>query len=520
MLPNDEQPAPVIREPSSSDESSGMESTEYDLVVLGAGAVGENVADRAVRGGLSAVLVENELVGGECSYWACMPSKALLRSAQALRAAQQVSGARQAVTGELDVQAVLARRDSFASNWSDEGQVRWVAGAGISLARGHGRITGPKQVTVAAPDGRTEVLTARHAVVVSTGSDALIPDIDGLRDARPWTSREATSAKTVPGSLAIIGGGVVGVEMATAYAGFGTAVTLISLGALLQGMEPFAGEGVARALREQGVTVLLDTQTTRVTRDENGVTVETEGGPTITAEELLVATGRRPRTRDIGLETIGLVPGGWIETDDTMLVRGFDWLYAVGDVNRRALLTHQGKYQARAAGDVISARAAGVPVSDTPWGTHVATADHEAVPQVTFTDPEVASVGLTSEAARRAGYDIRVVDYEMGRVAGASVRADDYAGTARMVVDEKRQVLLGVTFVGPDVSELLHAATIAIVGEVPLDRLWHAVPAYPTVSEIWLRLLEAYGRPTDRSAGAVGDGLVPGPGTPDSPTGR
>ncbi|MEV4625612.1 NAD(P)/FAD-dependent oxidoreductase [Micromonospora sp. NPDC049523] len=473
-----------------------METTEYDVIVLGAGAVGENVADRAVRGGLRAVLVEHELVGGECSYWACMPSKALLRPAQALRAARQVAGAAQAVTGELDVSAVLARRDSFTSNWSDEGQVEWVEGAGISLVRGHGRITGPKTVTVTDPDGRETLLTARHAVVVSTGSDPMVPDIEGLAAADPWTSREATSAKTVPASLAIIGGGVVGVEMATAYAGFGTQVTLISRSGLLEGMEPFAGEAVTKALRDQGVTVLLDTTTARVSRGEDGVTVETGDGTTVTARELLVATGRKPRTGDIGLDTIGLTPGDWIETDDTMLVPGFDWLYAVGDVNRRALLTHQGKYQARAAGDVISARADGRPVSDGPWGVHVATADHAAVPQVTFSDPEVASVGLTADAARRAGYDIRVVDYDMGRVAGASVYADGYAGTARMVVDVKREVVLGVTFVGPDVSELLQAATIAVVGEVPLGRLWHAVPAYPTVNEIWLRLLETYGRPS------------------------
>ncbi|WP_329107480.1 NAD(P)/FAD-dependent oxidoreductase [Micromonospora sp. NBC_01699] len=471
-----------------------MESAEYDLIVLGAGAVGENVADRAVQGGLRAVLVEHELVGGDCSYWACMPSKALLRSAQALRAARQVPGAAQAVTGELDVPAVLARRDTVASNWSDEGQVQWVEGAGISLVRGHGRITGPKQVTVTAPDGRASVLTARHAVAVCTGSDAYLPEVAGLADARPWTSREATSAETVPASLVIVGGGVVGVEMATAYAGFGTTVTLISRGGLLRGMEPFAGEAVAKALRERGVTVLLDTRLARVTREEDGVTVETEGGPTVTARELLVATGRTPRTGDIGLDTIGLTPGDWIGTDDTMLVPGFDWLYAVGDVNHRALLTHQGKYQARAAGDVISARATGSGVSDAPWGAHVATADHRAVPQVTFSDPEVAAVGLTASAAREAGYDVRVVDYDMGRVAGASVYADGYAGTARMVVDTRREVVLGVTFVGPDVAELLHAATIAIVGEVPLDRLWHAVPAYPTVSEIWLRLLETYGR--------------------------
>ncbi|AGZ41834.1 pyridine nucleotide-disulfide oxidoreductase dimerization subunit [Actinoplanes friuliensis DSM 7358] len=462
--------------------------------MLGAGPVGENVADRAVRGGLTVVLVEKELVGGECTYWACMPSKALLRPAQAVRAARQVAGAAQAVTGGLDVQAVLDRRDSFTSNWKDDGQVAWVEGAGISLIRGQGRLTGVREVTVTAADGTTTVLTARHAVAVATGSDALVPDIEGLRDADPWTSREATSAKEVPASLAIIGGGVVATEMATAYLSLGSTVTLISRSGLLAGMEPFAGEAVAEALRKQGATVLLDTETTRVTRTGEEVAIETSGGTTVTAAEVLVATGRTPRTRDIGLDVVGLKPGDWISTDDTMRVEGFDWLYAAGDVTHRALLTHQGKYQARAAGDVIAARAQGTPVSDAPWGKHVATADHSAVPQVTFTDPEVASVGLTAAAAQKAGIRVRVVDYEIGQVAGASVHADGYQGKARMVVDEDRQVVAGVTFVGPDVSELLQAATIAVAGEVPIARLWHAVPAYPTISEIWLRLLETYGR--------------------------
>lgn len=473
-----------------------MEPAAYDVIVLGGGAVGENVADRAVQGGLTAIIVESELVGGECSYWACMPSKALLRSAQVLRAAQRVPGAAQAVTGKLDVQAVLARRDEFTSHWSDAGQVGWLESAGISLARGHGRISGPKEVTVTADDGSKTVLTAQHAVVVATGSDALVPNIPGLHEANPWTSREATSAKSVPASLAIIGGGVVATEMATAYASFGTAVTVIARSGLLEGMEPFAGEQVATGLREQGATVLLNTQTTRVSRTENAVTIELGDGSSVTAEEVLVATGRTPRTGDVGLEAVGLSPGSWLETDDTLLVKGFDWLYAVGDVTHRALLTHQGKYQARAAGDVIAARASGRAVSAAPWGTHVATADHQAVPQVTFTEPEVASIGLTAAAAEAAGYRIRVVDYEIGRVAGASVRADGYKGTARMVVDEQRQVILGVTFVGADVGDLLQAATVAVVGEVPLDRLWHAVPAYPTINEIWLRLLETYGRPT------------------------
>jgi pyruvate/2-oxoglutarate dehydrogenase complex dihydrolipoamide dehydrogenase (E3) component len=473
-----------------------MTSREYDLIVIGAGAVGENIADRAVQGGLSAVLVESELVGGECSYWACMPSKTLLRSGIALRAAKKLEGTKQAVTGDLDVAAVFARRNSFTHDWDDTSQVDWVAGAGIDLVRGHARFTAPKEVSVTGDDGSVTVLTATHAVAVSIGSDALLPAIPGLADVSPWTSRDATSAQKAPGSLAIIGGGVVAVEMATAYASFGTKVTVIARSALLAGQEPFAGEMVADALRELGATLKLGAQTTSAARTAEGVVLTLDDGSRVTADEVLVATGRVPRTSDVGFETIGLTPGDWIETDDTLLVKGYDWLYAVGDVNHRALLTHQGKYQARAAGDVIAARALGKDVDDARWGAHVATADHEAVPQVTFSDPEVASVGLTAAAAEKAGYETRVVDYDLGWVAGASLQADGYAGKARMVVDEKRKVILGVTFVGQDVSEMIQAATIAIVGEVPLDRLWHAVPAYPTMNEIWLRLLETYGRPT------------------------
>ena len=466
----------------------------YDVVIIGGGAVAENVADRAVQGGLTAVLVESELVGGECSYWACMPSKALIRSGLALRAAQRVGGTREAVTGGLDVAAVFARRNGFTHDWNDQSQVDWVDGAGISLVRGHGRITGVKEVTVTAADGSTSVLTATHAVVVSTGSDPLLPDIPGLLDANPWTPRDATSAQTAPASLAIIGGGVVAVEMATAYASFGTAVTIIARSGLLQGQEDIAADAVTKGLRGLGVEIRHGSPT-KVERSEDGTALHL-GDEVVLAEEVLVATGRVPRTTDIGLEAVGLTPGDWLAVDDTLLVKGFDWLYATGDVNHRVLLTHQGKYQARAAGDVIVARALGGTVDDSPWGTHVATADHEAVPQVTFAEPEVASAGLTSEAARKAGYDIRVVAYNLGWVAGASLQADGYEGAARMVVDEKRGVILGVTFVGQDVAELIHAATIAIVGEVPIERLWHAVPAYPTMNEVWLRLLETYGRPT------------------------
>ncbi len=465
----------------------------FDVVIVGAGAVAENVADRVVQGGLTAVLIESELVGGECSYWACMPSKALIRSGMALRAAQRLAGSAQAVTGSLDVAAVLARRNSFVHDWDDSSQVNWVEQTGIALRRGHARLTGVKRVEVTAPDGSTIELAATHAVVVAVGSDPLLPDIPGLVDANPWTPRDATSAQVAPTSLAIIGGGVVAVEMATAYASFGTAVTIFARSGLLAGQEDFAGELVAAGLTELGVDIRRASPTS-VERSARGVAVRA-GADEVVAEQVLVATGRVPRTSDIGLESIGLTPGDWITVDDTLRAPGTDWLYAVGDVNHRALLTHQGKYQARAAGDVIAARALGKPVDDAPWGVHVATADASAVPQVTFSEPEVASVGVTSHAARAAGRNIRVVDYEIGWTAGGSLQADGYSGTARMVVDEDRAVVIGVTFVGQDVSELLHAATIAIVGEIPINRLWHAVPAYPTMNEIWLRLLEAYGRP-------------------------
>ncbi|MEU8407743.1 NAD(P)/FAD-dependent oxidoreductase [Micromonospora sp. NPDC048842] len=479
-----------------------MDNATYDVIVIGAGPVGENVADRVVQGGLTAAIVERELVGGECSYWACMPTKALLRSQTALRAARQLPGAREAVTGELDAAAVLRRRDDFASHWKDDGQVSWLNSAGIALYRGQGRIGADRIVEVTGANGVTTSLTARHAVVIATGSSALVPDIAGLREAAPWTSREAAAASEVPGRLAIIGGGVVATEMATAYAGLGSAVTVLVRDGVLTAAEPFVGERVTQSLREAGVSVHLGAEVTSVNRDGDGtVHITLTDGEQVEADEILVAIGRTPNTHDVGLDRIGLKPGAWLTVDDTLRVvdgagglTGDGWLYAAGDVNRRVLLTHQGKYQARAVGDVIVARARGEAADDRPWGRHVATADERAVPQVVFTDPEVASVGLTAAAAEAAGLRIRVVDYDLAAVAGAALHADGYQGQARMVVDEDRRVIVGLTLVGPDVAELIHAATIAIVGEVPLERLWHAVPAYPTVSEVWLRLLEAYGR--------------------------
>ncbi|MET8953044.1 dihydrolipoyl dehydrogenase family protein [Streptomyces sp. NPDC004393] len=469
------------------------ESIAYDVVVLGAGPVGENVADRTRAAGLSTAIVESELVGGECSYWACMPSKALLRPVIARADARRVPGLAHLAQGHLDVPAVLAHRDYEASDWKDDGQVAWLNGVGADLYRGQGRLAGPRKVTVSGPDGE-QVLTARHAVAVCTGSGALLPDLPGIAEVRPWTSREATSAKAAPARLVVVGGGVVAAEMATAWRALGSQVTMLVRGkGLLSRMEPFAGELVAEALAESGVDVRTGTSVESVRREGDTVVVVTDGGDRIEADEILFATGRTPRTEDIGLETVGLEPGSWLSVDDSMRVTGSEWLYAVGDVNHRALLTHQGKYQARIAGAAIGARAAGVPLLETDaWGAHSATADHAAVPQVVFTDPEAAAVGLSLAEAEQAGRRVRGVDVELTSVAGAGLYADGYRGRARMVVDLDSETLLGVTFVGPAVGELIHSATIAVAGEVPIDRLWHAVPSYPTISEVWLRLLEAY----------------------------
>lgn len=464
-----------------------MDTQEFDVVVIGAGPVGENVADYAHARGITVAIIESELVGGECSYWACMPSKALLRSGHALRAARRLAGAREAV-GTIDAAAVLARRDTFTSHWTDDGQASWLASAGIDLIRGHGRLVGPRQVQVG------DRVYAARAVALATGSTPVLPPIPGLADAAPWGTREATSADHVPDRLIVIGGGVAGTEMAYAFSSLGSQVTMLSRGRLLAREESFAGEIVAEALRADGVDVRTGTSPKRVERGRDGVvTVTLEDGTTIHAEELLVSTGRRPHTDGLGLETVGL--DAKLVVDETLRVEGCDWLYAVGDVNGRALLTHQGKYQARAAGEAIAARLRGDAVDDAPWGRHVASADHAAVPRVIFSDPEVAAVGHTEGAAREAGLTVRVTEYDLGSVAGASLHADGYAGRAKLVVDQDRKTLVGATFVGQDTADLVHAATVAIVGEVSIDRLWHAVPAYPTISEVWLRLLEAYGRP-------------------------
>ncbi|GAB3078798.1 dihydrolipoyl dehydrogenase family protein [Pedococcus soli] len=471
--------------------SSEQQPLEFDVVVIGAGPVGENVADRAHKAGLTVAIVEKHLVGGECSFYACSPSKALLRPIHATRASQRVQGSDGA---HLDPQGVLDRRDSWINHLDDSGQVGWLDHVGITLLRGEGRLTGSKALEV---DGRE--VRARHAVVLATGTTPAMPPIPGLREAKPWTNREATTTRRIPERLAVLGGGVVACELAQVFQALGSAVTVVEQAPGLLGRnEEFAGTAVEEALRRDGVDVRTGTKAEEVSRlgPTGEVTVHLEGGGTVVADELLVAVGRTPATHGLGLDSVGaeLTEAGYVSVTERMEVEGLSdeapWLYAVGDVNGIALLTHMGKYQARACGDLIGARAAGREPDagkTTPW------ADDLGSPQVVFTDPEVAAAGLTEAQARERGLNIRVVDLPMDKASGSGLQAEGYQGQARIVVDEDAGVLVGATFVGQDVAELIHPATVAIVGKVPLTTLWHAVPSYPTMSEIWLRLLEEYG---------------------------
>ena len=465
-------------------------SDEFDVIVVGAGPPGENAAGRCADGGLSVAIVEERLVGGECTFYGCIPSKTLIRPGDALAAARRVPGAAEAVTGSIDVGAALAQRDYMTSSWSDRTQTPWLRMKDIQLVRGHGRLAGERTVEVTEAEGEAaRRLTAGRAVVMACGSTAFLPPVEGLAEAAPWDNRDATSVKEIPRRFLVLGGGAVGAELAQCFGRLGSEeVTVLEGGPrLLAWEEPFAGEEVRAAFESEGIRVVTRARVNRVHREapDRPVTATVEDGRSFEADELLVAVGRRPRTWDVGLETVGLegLRGKYLDVDDRLRVKGSsgDWLYAVGDCNGMALLTHMGKYQGRIAGDVILGRDAVDRVGRT-W-----------VPRVTFTDPQVAAVGLTEGKARERGIDVRTVSAGVGEVAGAYTRGIGISGTGFLVVDEERRVIVGATFTGPDVQEMLQAATVAVVSGVAIDALWHAVPAFPTVSEIWLRLLEAYG---------------------------
>jgi pyruvate/2-oxoglutarate dehydrogenase complex dihydrolipoamide dehydrogenase (E3) component len=463
---------------------------------------------------LQALLIESELVGGECPNWACVPSKALLRPADTLQATAAVGGAREIAKSGLqslatkygagtksivDLEGTWTRRDFFTKHWNDTAAITLMEKSGVDVCRGFGRIVGVKRVGVK-PYGEEEIeLEAKHAVVVSTGSEPVMPNIPGLLDAKPWIPREAVSAAHVPEHLLIVGGGPVGTELATAYKQLGSEVTLVTgTPRILPKFEPEASKRVLASLEKSGVKVILAAHVTNVKRDGATVTASLSTGTDIQGSEILVAAGRKARTTGLNLESIGLPGNGvTLSVDDTMLVTGIqqNWLYAIGDTNGLAPLTHIGKYQGKIGGDSIVARAKDTmeeKPSTQPFSKLSNRASQLATPQVTFSDPQVASVGMTLKAAREAGLKVREAATKMAGP-GTFLHAEGYDGWAQWVVEEGTGRLVGATFVGRDVVDLLHASTVAIVGKMKVEQLWHAIPSFPTMSETYTSLLEACG---------------------------
>jgi pyruvate/2-oxoglutarate dehydrogenase complex dihydrolipoamide dehydrogenase (E3) component len=453
----------------------------FDVVVLGAGPAGEVAAGRLAEHGLKIAIVEDRLVGGECSFWACMPSKALLRPYEALAEVKRIPGAAEAVTGELDVAAVLARRDEIIHGLDDDAQLPWLEDRKIELIRGRGRLVGERRVRVG-----DEEIEARRAVFLAGGSLPAMPPIPGVDSIDgAWTNREATLAKEIPARMVILGGGVVGVEMSQAFQTLGSQVTLVE-GArrLIPNEEEFACIQLTESLRERGVDIRTAQKAERVEQAADGtVTVATSDGGSAVGDVVLVALGRKPATHDLGVETVGLEPGETIGVDAHMRVPGHEWLYAIGDINGRSLFTHMGKYQARISADHLLGHDRAL--------SHGA--DGPLSPRVIFTEPQVAAVGHTTESAQQAGLLVDAYQTSTSGSAGGSFYGRNAPGTTQWIVDRERHIIVGCTITGAEIADFLHAATIAIVGEMPLTRLRHAVPAFPTRSEIWLQLLEKAG---------------------------
>ncbi|OBI27635.1 pyridine nucleotide-disulfide oxidoreductase [Mycobacterium sp. E1386] len=468
-------------------------SKQFDVIVLGGGVGGVAAVRKLASVGLSVALVENRLVGGECHYWGCNPSKTLLRPIEVFNLARAVPGVREAVTGkELDIAAVFAKRDELIEHLSDLERTASLQQAGVAVFHGFGRLSGERTVRVAYTLGDTTeaVLTARHAVVLATGTRPNVPEIPGLAQARPWTNRELTTMTRVPPRALVVGGGPVAVEFATILSGLGSAVTLlVRESTLVCSCEPEARDLVAQSLRSNGVNIYFETQLSAVARPvADGPVTATFLGRTIEIDEVVLAAGRRNNTDEIGLETVGLAAGETVCVNDHLQavdVTG-DWLYALGDTTGRARLSHISTYHGRLVAEIIAVRAAGRELSDN----ELTARDAGSLAQVIHTDPQVAWVGRTESQARAEGFAVRTrTACYPGAVSFLALYRDGFHGWAKLVINDETNTLLGATFVGPQFSELVQAATLAVVAKIPVSLLRHAVAPHPTVNQVWDPLL-------------------------------
>lgn len=449
-------------------------TTSCDVVVIGLGPGGEALASRLAGEGLDVVAVESGLVGGECPYWGCIPSKMFIRAAGTLAEARRVAQVAGSATVEPDFGMVARRiREEATDDWDDTVAAQRLEGAGARLVRGHGRLAGPRVVEVDLTGGGTERFEAARGVVLNPGTVASVPPIEGLAGTPLWTNHEALEATELPASLTVIGGGPIGLELAQAFARFGSDVTVLEVGPRILGPEePEASAVLQEALEADGVHVLDDVSIASVSHGSDGFAVTLGDGRVVRTEKLLVAAGRTPRIRDIGLETVGLDPQARsLEVDDAMHVVGATdadapWLWAVGDVAGRGAFTHVSMYQASRAGTAILGGELGE--YDTTF------------PRVTFTDPEVGGVGLTEKQARERGLDVRVETSDLAASSRGFTYGPGAAGVVKIVVDAARDVVVGATVVGPSGGETVSGLAVAVRAEVPVATLRNSVYAYPT----------------------------------------